>query len=246
MAEKTAAPAKTAPAKKTTARRRSRASGETPATEVAQAQAQDPRTDLETPTAADLDVERQKLLEQLGFSRMRMDWRGDDKPVVQRAVAAVEGRILHNFEDAFQIISDLYDIVRTQARVNAEPQFDQFHRPVWLRLPSGAYEEDWTRLTARQKEDFLYRITTRLFEWEQDSANAWAEAMLAKAQWQEKFAVEYDKPMHGTIDDRTAVGNVASADERYFAIFLSAYSRKADAIVRSMERLAQRLKDTLV
>jgi hypothetical protein len=36
-----------------------------------------------------------------------------------------------------------------------------------------------------------------------------------------------------------------AADERYFAIFESVLSRKADAIVRSMERLSQRLKDVM-
>lgn len=228
------------------ARTQRRASGETPAQEVAEEQATDPRTDLDTPASTDLDTERSRLYEQLGFSRMRLDWRGDDKPVVQRAIAAVEGRILANFEDAFAIMSDLFDIVRDPlVDANGVIQTDQFGLKIWKRLPSGAFDEDWTRMTVRQKEDFLYRITTQLFNWEQAAADAWGEAMFAKAQWQEKFAVEYDAPHTGTIDDRTAYGNSRSADERYFAIFLSIYSRRADAICRSMERLALRMKDTL-
>lgn len=219
-----------------------RASGESAAIEEAERQGEE----MTESATVDLDVERQRLFEQMGFSRMRLAWRGDDKPVVARAMAAVEGRIEANFDDAFRIMFDLYDIVRTNVvDDNGVIQTSATGLPLWLKLPSGAYDEDWTRLTSRQKEDFLFRITTRLFFWEQSAGDAWAEAMLAKAVWTERFAVEYDKPMSGTIDDRTAVGNHHSADERYFAIFLSAYSRKADSIVKSMDRLALRLKDTL-
>lgn len=220
-----------------------RASGETQALEVAEDQAKEFD---ETPTV-DLDVDRQRMFESMGFSRMRLDWRGDDKQVVQRALAAVDGRIEANFGDAYRIMFDLYSVVREPLvdEATGVVQTSPTGLPLWKRLPSGAYAEDWTRLTARQKEDFLFRLTTRLFEWEQAAAESWVEAMLAKGQWTEKFAIEYDKPMNGTIDDRTARGNQHSADERYFAIFLGGYSRRADAVVRSMERLSLRLKDTL-
>lgn len=219
-----------------------RASGETAAQEEAEKGAKE----FEQPPQAEIDVERDRMFEGTLFSRMRMDWRGDDAIVVKRARDAVEGRILTNFSNAYAIMSDLYDVVRTPQRdESGQVVRDPFGFPIWTRLPSGAFEEDWSRLTTRQREDFLYRITTQLFDWEQMAADAWGEAMLAKAQWQEKFSVEYDRPAAGTIEDRTAVGNTHSADERYFAIFLSWYSRRADAIVRQQTLLSQRLKDTL-
>jgi hypothetical protein len=37
---------------------------------------------------------------------------------------------------------------------------------------------------------------------------------------------------------------MASMEDRYFAIFQSVLSRRAEALVRSMTRIEQRLKDT--
>lgn len=69
--------------------------------------------------------------------------------------------------------------------------------------------------------------------------------MFAKALWTESFSHYFDEPMRGTVDDRTAKGNVKSAEERYFALYLSSVSRKADALVKSMDRLTLRLRDTM-
>ena len=77
------------------------------------------------------------------------------------------------------------------------------------------------------------------------SSDAWGEAMFAKAMWEETFSIGYSASVSGTIDDRTAAGRIGAAEERYFAIFMTLYSRKAEAITRSMALLGQRLKDTL-
>jgi hypothetical protein len=182
-----------------------------------------------------------------GFSRMRFDWRGDDAPVVEVAKDEANKRILIRFQDAFAILHDVLLVVREPVRdpETGFPQLDGNGWPVWQRTPSGGYVEDFTKLNHTAKENFLFAITTRLFAWEQDAADIWTEAMLAKAAWEEQFSIEYDAPQVGTIEDRTAKGRTMSTDERYFAIFQTALSRKADAIVRNMALLAQRLKDTL-
>lgn len=182
-----------------------------------------------------------------GFARMRTDWEGPDGATVQSVRSIVDGRILSNFADAFALMNELYDIVREPLTdAQGTMQTDQYGFPVWKRTSTGAYQEDFTRLSSSQREDFLFKITTRIFEWEQSAADAWGEAMFAKAQWEEAFAVSFDAPQgRHTVEDRTQKGRLGSRDERYFAVFLSLYSRKADAVVRSMQLLGQRLKDTL-
>ena len=69
--------------------------------------------------------------------------------------------------------------------------------------------------------------------------------MFSKGMFVERFSIEYDAPMHGTIDDRNARGNKEAAEERYFALMNSSVSRKADALVRTMTNLQLRIKDTL-
>lgn len=78
------------------------------------------------------------------------------------------------------------------------------------------------------------------------AADAWTESMFAKAQWEERFGIAYGAPHDGTIEDRTSYAKRDAAEERYFAIFAASYSRKADALVRVMSTLGQRLKDSLV
>lgn len=181
-----------------------------------------------------------------GFSRMRVDWRSEDRPIIDEAKAVVDGRILAKFQDAYLILNGLYDVVRDPELDSlGNPKKDMWGWNVWRQGPDGGYIEDFTRLTRAQKEHYLFLITTRLLDWEQSAADAWGEAMFAKAQWEERFSIGFDKPLSGTVDDRTASGRLEARDERYFAIFLTWYSRRSDALVRIMQLLGQRLKDSL-
>ncbi len=182
-----------------------------------------------------------------GFARMRTEWRGPEGEVVRGAIRAVDDRIVETFADAYALMHEVFEVVRQpQVNLDGEAIVDRFGFPVWKRTPAGGWVEDWTQLTPRQRENFLFQITTRLFDWEQRAADIWGEAMFARVQWEEQFAIKFDAPMSGTEADRTAVGRTGSIDERYFALYVSLYSRKADALVRTMSLLGQRLKDALI
>lgn len=222
-----------------------RASGKTGATEEGEKQADDATGE---PKSEDLDVEREEWFRAPGFQRMKTAWEGDDKRQMDRVQGAVDRAVFETFQDAYAVMSDIYDVVR-------EPEIDENTGEIrlnpagfviWKKNPlTGAYYEDWSLLTTRQREDFLFRITTSLFDWEQRAADLWTRAMFSKGMFVERFSIEYDAPMHGTIDDRNARGNVEAAEERYFALMNSAISRKADALVRTMTNLQLRLKDVL-
>lgn len=202
------------------------------------------------PTVAETDPERTRELRTPGFSRMavHLDWSSEDAHVIHTLRDMVDGRILTRFAGAYQVMSDIYDEVReVETDAAGNEVRDHLGFKVWKRQPTGAYIEDFGRLTNRAREDALYRITTSLFEWEQVAADVWGEAMFAKAKWEERFAIAFQIEHQGkdTIEGRTQSGRLGARDDRYFAIYMSLYSRKADAIVRAMERLGQRLKDTL-
>lgn len=193
-----------------------------------------------------VELDDKKRFRTAGFSRMRFHWRSEDAIVVQAAQKAIEDRIMVNFDDAYRVMHDLFMIVRTPKEgPDGEIIRDQNGWPEWARTASGTWAEDFSRLSKAQREDFLFRITTRIFAWEQAAAEAWTEAMFAKSAWEEAHGNAYNEPMKGTIEDRTAFANRTVVEERYFAVFVTAYSRRADAIVRSLGLLAQRLKDTL-
>lgn len=219
--------------------------GEPVAQAVAKEQAEGPEAPDAPLEEEIVDIERARSFRHPGFARMSTEWTGRDREIMQRIHATIEGAILNHFEDAYLLMNEIYEIVRDmEVTPTGEPRTDQFGFTVFRRSPTGAYYEDWARLGHVQREHLIYKLTTNLFEWSQRAANLWTEAMFAKAIWQEEFATAFDAPVSGTVDDRTAVGNMKSAEARYFAIFTSALSRKADAVVRSLELLNQRLKDT--
>ena len=223
-----------------------RASGSTQVEEVTNAESEknEKEEGHEDPAASD-DSPR-SIFRAPGFHRMSFSWSGEDARIVAQAQSVVDERIQVNFRDAYMVMHDLFMVVRTpMTDPSGEIVTDRYGWPEWRRTPSGDWLEDWSALGRKEKEDFLFKITTRLFAWEQRAAEAWGEAMFAKAAWEERFAISFDAPVHGTVEDRTAKGRIGASEERYFGIFQTLYSRKADAIVRVMNLLGQRLKDTL-
>jgi hypothetical protein len=183
-----------------------------------------------------------------GFSRMRTDWREEDGAQMSALRSIVDGRILSLFPDAFVLMNDLWDVVRepVRDRDTGFPLTDSHGFNIWIRSDSGAFIEDYSRLGLREREDFLFRITTNIFEWKQRQADLWGDAMFSKAMWEEAFSVGFTEPLGRlTVDDRTNRARVYATDERYFSIFQSLLSRKADAVIGSLELLSQRLKDVL-
>lgn len=194
----------------------------------------------------DHSLEEMRRFRTPGFSRIRSDWNLQESKVVAMVRGSVDERIRSVYADAFILMDELYAIIREpELNVDGSAVRDASGAVVYRREPSGRFVEDWSRLTHRQKENLLFSISTKIYRWEQLSADAWAEAMMAKAMWEERFSIAYDAPISGTIEDRTARAKIDAVDERYFAIAMSLYSRKADAIVRSMSLLSQRIKDVI-
>lgn len=220
-----------------------RVSGKTAAEENAEEGYQN--LDKEVDSAV-LPEERDLDFSTPGFSRMRTDWKSGEAAVLARVRTAAQERLYAEFADAYSIMSDLYDLVRTpMLNEEGEPYLDPYGFIIWKRMESGSYEEDWSRLTSKQQEEFIFRITTQTFEWSQRAADIWGEAMFAKAIWAESYAIEFDAPHTGTEAVRKARGDMKAAESRQFAIFVAYASRKADALIRTMDNLNLRLSQVL-
>lgn len=184
-----------------------------------------------------------------GFSRMRTSWSGDDSAQVAAIRGLVDGLMYQHFADAIVIMHDLYSVVREPEynQVTGEPLVDSMGWTIWRRSETGSYIEDYSMLGIKQREDFLFRITTKMFEWKQTQADLWGEAMFAKAIWEERFSDGFVNAAgtRPTVDDKTNQARAHATEERYFAIFKATVSRRADALVDSMSLISQRLKDIL-
>jgi hypothetical protein len=183
-----------------------------------------------------------------GFSRMRTEWKADDHAQVSGLKALVDTRIVNLFPDVFELMNNLWDVVREPVR-DPDTGFPLKYIHgfnVWARNENGGFIEDFSRLGIREREDFLFRITTNIFEWKQRQADMWGDAMFSKAMWEEAFSRGFTEPVGRlTVDDRTNRARVHATDERYFSILQSLLSRRADAVVSGVELLGQRLKDVL-
>lgn len=197
---------------------------------------------------ARVDPEETRETKTPGFSRMRVEWSPHDAPILDSLRIQVDGVIVRTFTDAYEIMNQVYDLVR-EAEVDektGEIATDRFGYKIWKRKATGEFIEDFSLLTLREREDLLFRITTRLFDWKQRQADMWGDAMFAKAQWEEAMAIGFDEPEGRlTVDARTQKGRLYSREQRYFAIFQSLISRRADAVVQSMEMLGLRLSQRL-
>jgi len=205
----------------------------------------------EEPMTVDPHPDRTRRFTSMSFTRMRTNWTREEEGVIEQARIQAQDELMVSFADAYRILSNLYDVVREQDvdEGTGEVLLDEHGYPKWKRDHTGMPLEDWNLLTERDKENFLHQITTRLFFWEQRAADFWGEAMFAKAAWEERFALSFtDAPLveskRPTEADRTQFAQAESREQRYLAIYMSVRSKKAEALVRSMTLLSQRLKDT--
>jgi hypothetical protein len=200
-------------------------------------------------TEVEVHDDRTREMKTPGFSRMRTEWGGPEGAHLRVLKSMADDQMLVLFPDAFVLMHDIYGLVREKITdSDGVVQEDQYGFPIYARRDGGAFIEDYSNLGIREREDFLFRITTSLFEWGQTRADLWGDAMFAKAIWEEQFATGFTQATgtgKQTIEDRTNRGRLASMEERYFAIFQSLLSRKADAVVSGMELIGQRLKDML-
>lgn len=205
------------------------------------------------PIEPDPHPDRVRTFSSMNFSRMRTRWSKDEREIIDMAHTQVEEELGTEFADVYRILNRIYSLVREVARDPDTGEFltDAHGFAIWAKDDTGMYREDWNRLTDRDKEDLLHRITTRLVIWEQRAADFKGEALFAKGMWEERFAMSFvDAPApegarKATEADRTQYAQASAREQRYLAIYMTVRSNKAEALVRSVDRLAQRLKDTL-
>lgn len=206
----------------------------------------------EEPSAAETSTERIRRFDTTGFSRMRTDWDDADRESMGVILAETDLIIRSEFRVAFAVMARLRKLVRIPA---ADPESGEVltgpdDRPLWETDEDDLPVENWGLLRDADRASLLFSIASFLFEWELAAVDKWAEAMFAKVQWEDRFSHSFTalpgvsitgKP---TIEDRTQWGQRLSLEERYFAIFKSALSRKADALIRSMIRIQRLLEGT--
>lgn len=201
------------------------------------------------PIDVDPHADRTREFTHTSLSRQRWSWEADDQRAIDGIHQILDNEMLRRFSGAYQIMNDLYEIVREpEVTDQGEIITDSHGWTVWATTPSGAYVEDWYRLGHKDMTNFVFRIVTGLFAWEQTAAEIHADSLFAKAMWEEAVAIQYQTARETgqkTVEDRTQAARRLSQDQRLFGIFQAAMSRRADALVRNMTLLSQRLKDVL-
>jgi hypothetical protein len=194
----------------------------------------------EGPLEASVRGDRATRLTQPNWSRMRRSWNAEDRYAIDEIMAATDKIIRDTFPVAFALMDKIYRAARFAKADKATglkltgPEGG----PVWEMDQDGLPVEDWTRIGDKDRDDWLWIITTHLFEWEQQQARMWGTSMYAKGKWEEVFSNAFQSGNAGsTVDDKTQYGQSSAMESRYFAIFQGLLSRRSDALVRSMARI---------
>jgi hypothetical protein len=181
-----------------------------------------------------------------GFAGLSLNWTRENNNVLARARALAQQWLDQNYGDVLRMMNEIFDIVREkQTDAVGEILLDANGFPIWKTNKYGRPIEDWGKLTRAQRDTYLFSIVTNLFMWRQRAADAWLEAMAAKAQWDEAYSGHFESLVSGTIEDREAHGKVQAQEERMFAILLEYRRRLADALIKDMDQMARTLMDSL-
>lgn len=202
----------------------------------------------EETAAPDIAPDRARALRGTNLSRMRISWSPQDRLVMAAVRDTAERYLREVFAPAFEVMDSVWSRVREPVWDDEHdcPMRDAYGGIQWKRGVTGRPLEDWTRLGDKERERALYQTLSVLFELEQIAGDLWGEAMFAKAAWEHKFADAFQAPEGKLTEaDRTAAGRRGSVEERYFAIYRSWLSRRADAIIGTIRLLNQRMKDTI-
>lgn len=205
----------------------------------------------EEPLEPETPPERTREMTHTSFSRARMTWLEDDQERLHEVLAVTDEIIAAEFRVAFTVLERLHRKVRSPLTdSDGVVQAYDDGSPKWELDEYGVPVENWGLLDPDTRSKARHMLAIYLVEWEMRAADKWAEAMFAKVAWEERFAHGFTalpgiqitgKP---TINDRTQWGHRLSVEERYFAVFCAALSKKADALVRSMIRLDRLLENT--
>lgn len=192
---------------------------------------------------AEPPIEHTRQFRTPGFYRMRATFDSEDLIFMQRIMDWAKKQLERDFPEIYGILRKV-DLICAVPELDADGVVvtDEEGMPVWKRNELGLVMHNWNKLTVKEREDILYDITINLGRWEQRAVDAWQMAMNAKVVWEERYAIKYDEPKGKTMGEREAIGKTGAIDERYQAMQLSAYSRRADALVNSMKRLADMLE----
>jgi hypothetical protein len=211
----------------------------------------------EKPLEPDTPPDRTRQFTHTSFSRVKTEWKASDQEAVMILKAEADRVVRQQMNSAYAVMERIRRCVRTPATVTDAQGERTFlahpdGSPVWEKDEFDVPVEDWGLLTDRTRESLMFTITTHLFEWGMGASDAWAEAMYAKVNWEEAFARGFIALPPGvvsgrpTIDDRTQWGHRTAVDDRYFAVFKSAVSRKSDVVISTMKGLLRLLENTVV
>lgn len=199
-----------------------------------------PQADAEPPLQPDIKPDRTRRFTHVNFSRMRTEWGPAERTKIAEITRIADQVMISVFPDALALLDRIYMKVRyPEVKAGTGEVLRGLDKRIrWRRDDDGLIIEDWSRMSDPDRNTILHELVTHMVEWRQQAATMWGSAMFAKGMWEEEFAFGYTSPPGNlTIDDRTQRGHLASMESRYFAIFQSVLSRRADALIKSLERI---------
>lgn len=191
-----------------------------------------------------------KVMERKGvgiFSRIKFEWRDNDRMILDQIRAAANRGFIEAFHDSIDVLDHLYEAVRVP-EVNAEGvvKLDADGRPIWQKDSRDRFLEDWDNLTGQDIERCLFDLARiRLYVAPQIN-ELLMEAMFAKHIHKDIHDDAYLGPIEGTVADRTAKANRKARQDDYQAFYRYWLWAQGDIFLKELtntQKMLERLRD---
>lgn len=181
------------------------------------------------------------------FSKIRFNWRPEDRAILDRIKVQADAMVEETFGDAVTAIDRFYEQLRvpeTVLRGGHEVVLrDAEGRVVWKRNEAGRIIERWDQLTGPDIEMTiadLLRLKLFIAPHVNQLLN---EAIYAKHVAADIYDDAWGTVVQGTQGDRTAKANRASRQDRYHAHFRYVLYSTAQALLKEISIFIARLSD---
>jgi len=190
-----------------------------------------------------LTEEKDLATENKLFSKIRFNWRPEDRMALERVRIQAQAQFDQSFTDLIAVIDGFYELLRIPETRNGIVLRGADGRPVWKKDEQGRIIESWDQLTGQDIEMTLANLMRLRIGIAPRINQLMLEAVYARHVASDIYDEAWVGVMEGTQGDRTALSNRASRKDRYHAYFHFYLHSVADTFLREINAFIKFLEN---
>lgn len=178
----------------------------------------------------------------VSFPSLRWDWHDEDATVIDAIHTKVDARIREEFRVGYNALANLF----MQARIPDEDEFGNAKvfngEIIWRKNPDGSVMENWANVESKYLDAFVLNASLFNVYAGGEAIDAKMEAVFAKYAHDDAYSEHYHKLAKGTIKDKESIATLATAEDRYFAMYKAYYFKKKEDFITRLDNMVRRVE----